>query len=371
MGYQGVGRAASPSWQSQVRNAPIKMGTAMKSVGRTWVTCAILFCAFFPSTLANAQRRVPLTDNGAIMYYNTPAAVFDRKSIFAGWVSGTGEIVIAKVINRRLVKKSTLYAYESPDDHAAPALALDGSRLLVATAKHSSDLRVFSVEKSSLDSNEICHVPGSYSYPRFVSVRGQTYLFLRSDPDGSGNFVVIRVTKAGCSQPETLLSADKPDWLYVTAPHLAKDGSIWFAWSIYNQATQRHEGVFAARFDHNFKKTEYTVEKRSSNGPQQLAWSIDKNAVRYVHFDGSMECCGVGNQKLITASINGSVSSSTVDRRMPMYPSWSNVPTECGNGGMPYMSQTIEHGKGTIGSEILSSKHSSTRFDSSVFLCAY
>ena len=321
------------------------------------------------STPTYAMHLVPLSESGAILYYNAPAAIAVGATVYASWISGRGEATLAKIKNRKVVKQAVIHRYDSTDDHAAPSIISAHSAILFATAHHSSDLFVYRVSKMSLSAKLMCHLSGSFSYPRWTQIGGKTLLFIRTDGNGAGDLSVIEVSRNGCLPPKTILSADKGDWLYVTIPSVFDD-RIWFAWSIYNQKRARHEGVFATSFDKRFNRRDYTLRQRSDSGPELLAWSIRRGAVEYVEFTGTMECCGIGSQQMVTSDLSGRIRHSTIKRRMPLYPSWSNIPSKCGNGGLPFQSQPIAGSvAGMIGSEILSIRHKTKVFDSSVFLC--
>ena len=358
-----VGRA----WRARYRN--LSIGN-MSSIVNLLLLLAIVT---FYNSAALSNDRILLSNNGSILYYNSPAAVDDGVAVFAGWTSGTGEVEIAKVLKGSVVSKQTIHRYETPDDHGAPALALLDNELLAALSHHSSDVFVYTVEKEEMASQLICIIPGRFTYPRFVKTNEALILFVRSEFNDAGNLSAIFVTHHGCSAPKPVLTAIPNEWIYA-APPLFNGTNIWITWSIYSQKTFRHEGVFVTSLSQDLvPNNPVTIRPRRLSGCELIAWSLSssqgKVSVRYIVFAGRMECCNKGSFISFTSDLDGRVLKATPPQQMPYYPSISDIPPQCRSSATQFMSQSVENSKSFIFSELLSSRHGSKDFDSSVSLC--
>jgi len=208
----------------------------------------------------------PVSFNGNFLFYNAPAAqrIPGTSTEYVSYVNRWGAVMVTELIvknNRtRIITEEIVHEYTNSinydrgyaDDHAAPALLFDTSenRLLVATAYHGSDLFLY---EKKLGLNEsfrlVQHIPGRYTYPRFIEYRGKTYLFLRNQSPGKLlGHLVVRSSLDNFTAEQVVIPSDEGHVIYASVPALFHDG-VMIQYSTHSYETEDLEGWNLAHYD--------------------------------------------------------------------------------------------------------------------------
>ena len=286
------------------------------------IAAAVALC--FRPTL---PLRTAVAEGAAILYYNSPAAVQTANAIHVGYVRANGVVEIASVDidDGTVTRRVAVHDYGKPDDHAAPALWQDGDDILVATAFHSSDLFLYRMSSNGAVAL-ICHWPGMFTYPRFDTVDGEVRLYVRNDPDRTGNLALIRRPQE-CTPEEIVFTTRQGTWLYATVP----DGDR-IAYSVWDSKVKTHTLGFI---------NGEPVPLAPSSYEETLMWSIAGDYVTATRFTGAFECCKVGKMVAELYKDENLIFSSA-PMPSPYYPTGIVLSPSGAEGLFPTVNQRIE-----------------------------
>lgn len=237
---------------------------------------------------------------GALLYYNAPAATQVGDAILVGLIDNTGAVRIVHV-DRTDERSVLVHQYDSPDDHGAPAIwAIDG-KIILATARHSSELFLYEIDAENAVSLR-CTWAGKYSYPRFIEEDGGLRLYVRIEDGRAGHLGYTEISDE-CVEPAISYRAPEGKWIYATAGGKAR-------WSFWDRKTNRHGGLWA----------DGIAQKRpSADYPEMLAWSHFGTGMTAISFfRDAFECCGRGEVEAIIQERGQTIYSTVTDA--PYYP---------------------------------------------------
>lgn len=233
------------------------------------------------SIVDRVPKALLVSDQAALLYYNSPAAIYDSGKVHIGYIRQDGIVEVAAVnVSTGSIHKTFIHDYGAPDDHAAPALALNENGLLVATAFHSSSMFLYEITHAG-DRVLRCGWSGRYSYPRFDREENQLFLYAREEDGAGGNLVKTAIDGETCLGFDVIAHAQRGIWLYASPPVAGQ-----VVWSEYEQSRNIHSRAFL-----NSKSIDY----EASDLPETLAWSTTGDLVALTHFAGAFECCASGS----------------------------------------------------------------------------
>jgi BNR repeat-containing family member len=137
------------------------------------------------------ERHFVISDNGNIIFYNSPAAVtLGDQSVAIGYLTNTGEVRVQTIKNGSNVQLDVVHDYaqevkpvqgKTTDDHAAPALYFDArtGSIYLATAFHNSDLYIYKRISAKKPWELYRKIAGKFTYPRFVETPNGAGFFIR------------------------------------------------------------------------------------------------------------------------------------------------------------------------------------------------
>jgi hypothetical protein len=182
-----------------------------------------------------------VVNDGFSLWYNRPSAICVGDKVLVGSVSACGVAQITswqKATNH--AKTHPLVAFDAASDHGTPVLCRSGGRVVIAAAKHSSELLVFSVDEDAA-------LEGHFPSPTVLDSRRCTYPSMVPDSDGGlllfytveqydplqltqtcRSFVMCRTLDAGLnwSDPEVVLDCVPGISPYPICPFIGTDGTL-------------------------------------------------------------------------------------------------------------------------------------------------
>lgn len=231
-------------------------------------------------------ERIEIAEDGVILHYNSPAAIKTEFGITFGWQSQDGSILVATSDGIGVPKPETVHRFDSPDDHAAPAIirmpkGKHAGQFFLATAHHSSDLYIYrSNEKRPSGFIRSCAIKGRYTYPRFVTAGGKTLLFVRTEFEESskpteyrGALGVLDVTKDDCSIPKVVAFPEFREFIYAVTP-VADGNAVNLAWTIYDGHNRAHTLSYTGEYDPIANKLVTAPMAIPKDMGEAVVWSV-------------------------------------------------------------------------------------------------
>jgi hypothetical protein len=191
--------------------------------------------------------------DGNLLFYNGPTAAQLAGETWLGYLTSRGDVILESRHGRR----ATVYSYRNltgpdggtADDHAAPAVWADREqgRLLIATAYHDSDLRVLAYDPVREIVNEIAHLRGRYTYPRFIA-HGESIALLLRRQDSAGGRGLVLAHGDEFGDETTIVGASPGTTIYAGLPTSFRGGFL-IAYSIQDDVQSRLRGLHLLRYN--------------------------------------------------------------------------------------------------------------------------
>jgi hypothetical protein len=226
---------------------------------------------------------VPVAQSSTILYYSSPAAVQTQSGVAIGYVDVSGGVRVSLVSKAGAVRSTLVHQFDGPNDHAAPAVWPGEGGVLVATARHSSDLFLYHFDGAAV--RLVCRWEGRYSYPRFDDDGTGLRLYVRTERgtgEGSSGDLSFVTPNHRCGVPRSIFRSDNGDWIYAAPPSRGR-----VAWSVFNQLSRQHNGLWI-----DGHPTAYPIEPYD----EVLAWSVGGEYLAVTRFSGAFECCNRGEE---------------------------------------------------------------------------
>ncbi len=234
----------------------------------------IAFLLFF---YFSKPQKLLITNNGNLLFYNSPSAIQVKNNIYISYVTNNGKIIVKKYlkflnktifIQEYLVHdytKSINHKIGNADDHSAPAIIYDdkNKRILLATAYHGTNLYLYEFD---LKNNKWCApkiFEGKYTYPRFMSWNHDIYILYRSQHaiTHSGD-LVVRSSLDSFDKENTIVKAQNETVIYASSPFVFKDSFfITYSTHIYSENRLKGWKALQVNFSDLTNSREINLEK--------------------------------------------------------------------------------------------------------------
>lgn len=280
----------------------------------------------------SSPRPLILT-NAYSLWYNRPAVAELDGGFCVGYVTSSGEVIVAEITDRLLVRRTAqLYKFDDSSDHGSPSL------IRIPSGKYAGHvLACFSNHASPMFFARSMKPNDAWSWgPANVIDSGRaTYTSLAALPDGKillmytlqeriGQYsigewrrVVSRCTNDGgdsWSDPIVIAGFGAGTFPYSTPLSLAKDGRCAMTYAIYSSSSKKHHGLTVVVTADAFQnKIEYPIDLGQNSEldtiPYETRWiseSIIAASYTEMNADGSR-----GISRVVTIDLeNGEVISN-------------------------------------------------------------
>ncbi len=214
------------------------------------------------------------------MFYNSPIIAELDGYKYIAYLKNDGKVCVAK-LNCELEAIEQYIAHDygnivqnrrtwvavdkTSDDHAAPAIIYDNriNTILLATSYHGSDANIYKFDKEANRFTYVTTIKGYYTYPRFITYKNNTLLFLREQVGNNrrtGNIVMFN-NADGFSKKELIKESIKDMVIYASRPFLGNN-NIYFSYGYHNYQKKYIEGWYILIY--NLEKKESKVLNISS-----------------------------------------------------------------------------------------------------------
>ncbi|WOD12603.1 hypothetical protein RPW65_07100 [Pseudomonas sp. NyZ704] len=238
-----------------------------------YISAAILL----PGCLPHEERQ--LTDNGNLLFYNSPIAASHQDDQYITYMTNQGVIVLATMKDLEVTQNTVIHSYSADinwetgkaDDHAAPSLIHDKEldRLIIATSYHGTPMYVYEYDLKSKEINLIQTMVGRYTYPRLLKHKGEIYLLSRLQPEGVyAGHLVLRKAEDDFNQEAIIISSTDGEVVYAGTPAVTEEGFI-IAYSMHSYAENRLIG---------FDLIEYSLKNDTISSKCDLSYLISEDS---------------------------------------------------------------------------------------------
>lgn len=220
-------------------------------------------------TIAPAYRRLGASDDKSLviedaysMWYNRPALAETTGGFCLGYISSSGEIIVATISEAlEVVTRTTLHKFHSGSDHGSPAVITIPSgkhagRVLACFSNHSSPLlSARSNSKNLLEPWDAVRTvdSGRSTYASMCALHDGRVMLMHTLQDRAGSTdatewrkTVVRTTDDGgdsWTQPLVLASYGPGTFPYSTALAISDSGKLSMAYAVYRSKEKRHDGL--------------------------------------------------------------------------------------------------------------------------------
>lgn len=210
-----------------------------------------------------------LTQDGNLLFYNSPAVVRNKSEIFVSFITSNGIVKLERRRNGKKIASVDIHKYDSEvelsggtaDDHAAPAIIFDSvkKRVLVATAYHGTDMHIYEYILANEKVQKISMWTGRYTYPRFVKDKERIILVARNQKEKLSGDLIYRESTDNFSKEVLVLASGAGFVVYAGSVRIENE-QLYYVYSKHDYEKGKLKGLTLSQFSLNEKKPIKTCE---------------------------------------------------------------------------------------------------------------
>lgn len=268
-----------------------------------------------------SYHHVKITNDGNFLFYNSPNVISVDGEMVVAYLNSSGQIIVQTMKG----SKTVVHEYYEEinrkigfaDDHAAPAIILDENlgEILVATAYHGTDLHLYRLNPTSLETTSYKMIEGRFTYPRFLQKKRETILAIRNHKSRAGKLVLLR-SSDGFETEETVLSPNTGEFVYAGSVAESKDGLV-FHYSINSRKDRRLRGWVLSEYNTTTKEISNScdlsyliTDENISNRPTGISQNNGLIVAATAYFDENnlKKPAGVFSRENLVLVVKGNLS---------------------------------------------------------------